>query len=508
MSDPPRYGRQGSLPFATWGDRAVSRRSLLRAFGGAVVVASATAGCQGEAPVRAGDYTVARWVAERGTGYLIGHRGAGDVVPEHTLEAYEAALGWGAKALEISVVRTLDGVLVCQHDLTLDRTTDLSGTISKLPWSQVQNARLQVPRLGPRWSGERAPRLSRLEDVLAKVGSRAVLCLEAKDHEAYPAMVEMVEQQRLKESAVIKLHVSSTRFAEAKEAGYPVFGYLGSFFETTPARIKELAARLDPRTDYLVVPSNENAEWLPDKLLAAAVATKVPVWVFGVHRRSELAHHLGNGAAGAVVSSIGYLGGTTTALRADVWESGAISPGEMTHRPESNDYALAWPGEGAIGLTLADRQSFVTFGQLAPLRQPSGPYELSLEVRVDRMPTQSSTNFTVAFGHADDRYYEHRQGTQNGYHALLRMDGSLELWAHAAGSQDGVPLGKPVSGGAPVVGTWVPLRLVVTPTALIWTRLDTGASVTVADSRFRGDYVHVGRSAIDGALSVRRLRVG
>lgn len=484
----------------------VSRRALLSGIGGSGLFALVSSGCTSE-PAPAGELTVAAWRAQRGKGFLIGHRGAGDVVPEHTLEAYEAALAWGAKALEISVVQTSDSVLVCHHDLTFDRTTNLSGTVSKLTWEQVSQGRMEVPRLGPGWSGERAPRLSRLEDVLQRVGGRAVLFVEAKDNAAFPAMVELIERLRLKESVVLKLHSGSPRFAEAKEAGYPVFGYQGSFAEATPARIRQLAKLLDPATDYLVVPSNENGTWLPDPVLRAAVATKVPVLVFEVHRRSELKHHLARGAVGAVVSSIGYLNGAAKPVDRDAWAQGRLAPGEMTRRPESSDYALGWPPGGAVSLRVQDRQAFVTLGQFAPLRQPTGPYQVDLEVRVDVVPSQPRSNVTLAFAHADDRYYEHRQGTLDGYHALLRIDGSLELWSHSAGTPDGTPLGPPAAGPPPAPGAWTPLRLEVTPTTLTWTRLDTGASVTASDTRWRGDYLHVGRSAIDGSVSLRRMRI-
>ena len=39
------------------------------------------------------------------------------------------------------------------------------------------------------------------------------------------------------------------------------------------------------------------------------------------------------------------------------------------------------------------------------------------------------------------------------------------------------------------------------------TRLDTGTSVTGEDSRFRGDYLHVGRSSVDGRVSLRGFRL-
>jgi hypothetical protein len=144
---------------------------------------------------------------------------------------------------------------------------------------------------------------------------------------------------------------------------------------------------------------------------------------------------------------------------------------------------------------------------MAPLRQARGPYQVDIEVRVDVMPSQGSASFSLAFGHGDDRYYEHRQGQLDGYHALLRLDGTLELWSHSAGMVDGRALGPGVPGPTPMVGTWVPLRLTVTPSEITWSRLDTGAVVGVKDDRFRGDYIHVGRAATDGRISMRRLGI-
>jgi glycerophosphoryl diester phosphodiesterase len=62
----------------------------------------------------------------RRTAFSIGHRGAGLVYPEHTLEAYEAAYRMGAGTLECDVTFTKDGVLVCRHAQDdLATTTDI-----------------------------------------------------------------------------------------------------------------------------------------------------------------------------------------------------------------------------------------------------------------------------------------------------------------------------------------------------------------------------------------------
>jgi glycerophosphoryl diester phosphodiesterase len=55
----------------------------------------------------------------------VAHRGASAYAPEHTLEAYRLAVEQGADFVEQDLQVTKDGALVCLHDLTLERTTDV-----------------------------------------------------------------------------------------------------------------------------------------------------------------------------------------------------------------------------------------------------------------------------------------------------------------------------------------------------------------------------------------------
>ena len=57
---------------------------------------------------------------------LIAHRGASAYAPEHTLEAYRLAMQQGADFVEQDLQITKDGVLVCLHDITLERTTNVA----------------------------------------------------------------------------------------------------------------------------------------------------------------------------------------------------------------------------------------------------------------------------------------------------------------------------------------------------------------------------------------------
>ena len=55
----------------------------------------------------------------------VAHRGASAYAPEHTLAAYKLAIEMGADYVEQDLAVTKDGVLICLHDATLERTTNV-----------------------------------------------------------------------------------------------------------------------------------------------------------------------------------------------------------------------------------------------------------------------------------------------------------------------------------------------------------------------------------------------
>jgi glycerophosphoryl diester phosphodiesterase len=55
---------------------------------------------------------------------VIAHRGASGYRPEHTLAAYTLAIEQGADYIEVDLVSTRDGVLICRHDCEIGSTTD------------------------------------------------------------------------------------------------------------------------------------------------------------------------------------------------------------------------------------------------------------------------------------------------------------------------------------------------------------------------------------------------
>ena len=56
---------------------------------------------------------------------LVAHRGASGYAPEHTAAAYRLAIAQGADFVEQDLAVTKDGILICLHDASLERTTNV-----------------------------------------------------------------------------------------------------------------------------------------------------------------------------------------------------------------------------------------------------------------------------------------------------------------------------------------------------------------------------------------------
>jgi glycerophosphoryl diester phosphodiesterase len=127
---------------------------------------------------------------------LVAHRGASAYAPEHTLTAYRLALEQGADFVEQDLQISKDGVLVCLHDLTLERTTDVEEVFpdrattvnGRRTWNVSDFTLAELKRLdagawfSSKYAGERIPTFQEAIDV---VRGKAGLYPETKGPEVY-----------------------------------------------------------------------------------------------------------------------------------------------------------------------------------------------------------------------------------------------------------------------------------------------------------------------------------
>ena len=129
---------------------------------------------------------------------LIAHRGACAYAPEHTLASYRLALEQGADYVEQDLAVTRDHVLICLHDDSLERTTNVADVFpdravvdaatGRKQWLAVDFTLAEIKQLDAgtwfdaRFAGERIPTW---EEAVSAVGRDAGLYPELKTPTLY-----------------------------------------------------------------------------------------------------------------------------------------------------------------------------------------------------------------------------------------------------------------------------------------------------------------------------------
>src|SRR6185503_5642535 len=132
---------------------------------------------------------------------LIAHRGASGLAPEHTVAAYKLAMEHKADFVEPDLGVTKDNVLVCLHDDTLERTTNIAEVFpnraSKVEmrqpgphWLALDFTVAEIKRLDagkwfkPEYAGQRVPTF---QEMIELVRGKAGIYPELKSPQLYKA---------------------------------------------------------------------------------------------------------------------------------------------------------------------------------------------------------------------------------------------------------------------------------------------------------------------------------
>lgn len=119
---------------------------------------------------------VDRWRRPDQRVVVVGHRGAAGLAPENTMPSFELAIAQGADAIETDVHVSADGVLVCIHDDTVNRTTNGEGRVSELTL-----ARLEALDASGRFQATYGTtRIPTLDEVVSWAKGRTHLVIELK----------------------------------------------------------------------------------------------------------------------------------------------------------------------------------------------------------------------------------------------------------------------------------------------------------------------------------------
>lgn len=131
---------------------------------------------------------------------LVAHRGASAYAPEHTLTSYRLAIEQGADFVEQDLAVTKDGILICLHDASLERTTNVEELFPARVSTQTIEGRTRKAWLAndftlaeikqldagswfdPKFKGEQVPTF---DEAIAAIRGKAGIFPELKTPEIY-----------------------------------------------------------------------------------------------------------------------------------------------------------------------------------------------------------------------------------------------------------------------------------------------------------------------------------
>jgi glycerophosphoryl diester phosphodiesterase len=241
----------------------------------------------------------------------IGHRGASGHAPEHTIPAYDLALALGADYIEQDLQLTSDGVLVCLHDTTLDRTArgpaeHCTGLVREKTLAQIRTCDVgswfneaNPDRARPEYVGLTIPTL---DEVFARYRRRANYYIETKAPESADRMEErllaLLAEHKLRKPArrwqvlIQSFSPASLRAIHEMDPSLPLI-QLVLGFGASPA----LEASLDDIAGY-AVGVGPNAGFMDATVVAAAHARCLDVHPYTVNEPADMAALVAAGVDG------------------------------------------------------------------------------------------------------------------------------------------------------------------------------------------------------------------
>jgi glycerophosphoryl diester phosphodiesterase len=363
----------------------------------------------------------------------------------------------------------------------VDRVTTSTGNVNLQNAISWKNLSVDAAAfLGGGWTDGLRPML--FGEVVSDFGDRALLNPEAKDSAAMGLAIDMLERRGTARRSVLLASFNLADCQLAVSRGWNVM-WLGT------TNVATAAANNIP----WIGPSDGT---VTAGVCTAAHAAGIKVATYDVNR-----HHARDPLITAGVDAMYsddplYVDGDRGARKTDLFATGTWLPGlQGNNGASSRGKFLADSSWGYDSSTIAEDRLFALHGWLKPT-DPTN-FVLDFEVAIDAVSGGNLTYWAAVYIGTTDIVYAdlaHSAG-RNGYNLLLRANGGLGIYKVATPAAS-VLLGEVTSaaGTDVVLGTFVPMRITVTPTQITLARRDLPAeTVTVTDSSTRGRYFSLGR---------------
>ncbi|WP_315823721.1 glycerophosphodiester phosphodiesterase family protein [Paraflavitalea speifideaquila] len=144
------------------------------------------------------------------------HRGAHLEAPENSMAAFRKAIDLGIDIIELDVRCTKDGVLVCMHDKTVNRTTNGKGAVDSFTFEEIRQLRLKH---NGQVTDEQIPTL---EEALLLAKGKILVDLDIKAANCIEGIMATVEKRKRRIIAFSFGRAQVCTGFERQERGIPI----------------------------------------------------------------------------------------------------------------------------------------------------------------------------------------------------------------------------------------------------------------------------------------------
>lgn len=216
------------------------------------------------------------------------HRGNSQYAPENTLAAIEQALTIGVDRIEIDLELSADRKLVVIHDNRVDRTTNGTGRVSELTFTQLRKLDAGSWK-SDRYANERIPLLS---EVLELCKGKTMVNIDLKNAGAALPMARMILEMGMENEVVITGKVPQCT-AEIRSSG----ASLTMFYESGPLfrplfeaenYEKAIQAAVKEAREYSLPGFLFHHKWISEEITHIAKLHGLSVGVYDVNDKATL----------------------------------------------------------------------------------------------------------------------------------------------------------------------------------------------------------------------------
>jgi glycerophosphoryl diester phosphodiesterase len=453
----------------------------------------------------------------------LAHRGQPQRAPQSTAIGFKDLISNGFRDMEFDLRMTTDGNVFLFHDENLSPLTDGTGNIASVKSSYVRS--LSVDGQGSVFGDQ--PLLSLVDAFEFFKHEKASMFIEGKVTGIVPRLIKMVDIYNIDKNRIAIADFTISNLAVAKNEGFRIVAQFGGTQTNTTTAQTNVNTAIAADADYITINHTSS-----DAVITTYVnnIASIPVFVYTFSRRFMRDRMLALGVKGIYTDDIEYTKSNTPFATQDAFSKLQWMPGMfavddiLTENERGRMQGDGWWGWSSVPASRADGANthFVLQGWACPIKNNIAANDYTIEYSMKIIDSTGTDTGQIAgrwggvfihdssMGDQEVREFNTNSPTnEKGYVIAQRKNGNMFI-NYRTGNTFSSLINSDKT--ALTYGVEYHYRIVITPTSVTFSRLDssggnvvTDQSVSVNNTDVRGGYFSLG--TIAASTQFRNVRI-